>query len=176
MAVGLAGAPASAEAGPRRGGFAPERIIERFDANGDGILEVSELGEGTRAERFAAADTDGDGILTADELRAQMEAMVPPMTGAPGSPEAGWEPGQRRGRGLTLESFVERYDTDGNGTVEVTELGEGPRAERFAAADTDGDGTLSAEEIETFLQSSMRQRMREGGVSGQRGQGPPQQD
>jgi EF hand len=175
MAPALTGVPGSGEAAPRRGGFAPERLIQRFDADGNGVLEVTELGEGQRAERFAAADADGDGILTAEELTAHMQTMAPPTAGAPGSPEADSGPGRRRGRGFTPESFVQQYDTDGNGTVEVTELGEGPRAERFAAADTDGDGTLSAEEIETHFQS-MRQRMREGGFSEQRGQRQRQQD
>ncbi|HEY4105262.1 MAG TPA: EF-hand domain-containing protein, partial [Polyangiaceae bacterium] len=47
----------------------PAAIVKRFDKNGDGVLQVSELPE--RMQKFMAkADTNGDGVLTVDELKA----------------------------------------------------------------------------------------------------------
>src|SRR5262245_41713802 len=44
------------------------------------------------------------------------------------------------------EKFVEHFDKDKNGTVELAELPERKR-ERLGRADVDGDGKLSADEI-----------------------------
>src|SRR5262245_17775734 len=47
----------------------PAKMIEHFDKNGDGKLQVAELPE--RMQKFMSkADTDKDGVLTVAELTA----------------------------------------------------------------------------------------------------------
>jgi hypothetical protein len=50
----------------------PARFIEKFDANADGALQLSELPEHKR-EKFGAADANRDQKLVADELKAHFE-------------------------------------------------------------------------------------------------------
>ena len=59
-----------------KGGFKrmdPARLVEKFDQNKNGTLEVSELPEHKR-ERLAAADTNQDQVLSADEIEAHFRA------------------------------------------------------------------------------------------------------
>jgi hypothetical protein len=57
--------------GRGRGGHVPDpaRMIQRFDANGDGSLQVSEL-PAPMQQRLAADDANHDGVLAVDELAA----------------------------------------------------------------------------------------------------------
>ncbi|MBN1609164.1 MAG: hypothetical protein JW940_21220 [Polyangiaceae bacterium] len=66
LASSKAGAPAGAPKG--RG---PGRLIERFDANNNGKLETSELPPRAR-DRLGGADTNADGVITEQELQATM--------------------------------------------------------------------------------------------------------
>lgn len=70
----------------------PARMVQRFDANGDGALQLAEVPERMR-ERLGSADANGDGTLAVDELNAAMErfrAAHPrgPMGEAPEAPTA----------------------------------------------------------------------------------------
>jgi thiol-disulfide isomerase/thioredoxin len=49
------------------GGQAADRFLERFDENGDGVLELKELNEGAR-RKAAPFDVDGDGRLSRAEM------------------------------------------------------------------------------------------------------------
>ena len=60
------------------------RIIERLDKDGDGQLQVSELGD--KAERLQGADANEDGLLSQDELIQRIESKMAEM--------GGFEPGQ----------------------------------------------------------------------------------
>ncbi|MEL6683031.1 MAG: calcium-binding protein [Pseudomonadota bacterium] len=53
------------------------RMMERFDENGDGILQRSELPErGDRAERmFERADENGDGTISQAEFEAAQDRL-----------------------------------------------------------------------------------------------------
>ncbi|MFO0630809.1 MAG: hypothetical protein U0325_34995 [Polyangiales bacterium] len=64
------------EMGPRGEhgpGWDPSRRLARFDANGNGQVEVNELPERMQ-QRLGAADANRDGVLTAEEMRAFFEA------------------------------------------------------------------------------------------------------
>jgi hypothetical protein len=58
--------------GRGHGPMDPARFTQRFDTNGNGVVEVSELPP-RMAERLGAADTNHDGAISADELRAHWE-------------------------------------------------------------------------------------------------------
>jgi Ca2+-binding EF-hand superfamily protein len=137
------------EDGREARGPMPERLIERLDSDGDGQLTLSELPDDPRAQRLAEADTDGDDTLSLDEIQIFLEANRPNRLGPEG--EAGDRPPRR-------EQMLERLDADGNGTIEVSELPDHPRAQPLAEADTDGDGVLSEDELGAFHEQRVAER------------------
>ena len=101
-----------------------QQMIEKIDTDKSGSISMEEfinLGAG----KMVSADKDGDGILTADEIQAGMEAER-----------------QRR----RLERMTRRLDIDGDGTVTVAELKE-MQAKKFAVLDVNSDGSLSEDEL-----------------------------
>ncbi|MGM0494653.1 MAG: EF-hand domain-containing protein [Armatimonadota bacterium] len=109
-------------------------LLEQHDANGDGLLQRSEIPEGFR-ERIMALDANGDGAVSREELRAAMPQRQRRPEGEVVSPE------ERRAR------MIARLDADGDGRVTIDELPERLR-ERFSGADANGDGVLSVEELQ----------------------------
>jgi Ca2+-binding EF-hand superfamily protein len=87
------------------------------------------------AKNFAAIDTDKDGTVSLDEIRASMK-------------KAGK---QMHDRG------VERFksaDKDNDGTLTKDEAKAMPRvAKNFDAIDTDRDGTVSEKEIHDYMKA-----------------------
>lgn len=59
-----------------------DRAFKAGDANGDGFLDQTESGLDTNL--FARMDTDGDGRLSRDEVRAQAKALVDAVYGRGG--------------------------------------------------------------------------------------------
>ncbi len=118
---------AEAEAGAR--GDHGARMLRHLDTDGSGTLSREEV-VSPEAGRFARADADGDGRLTREELLAAAQARA----------------------AARLEAQVDRMlahlDADDSGDLSEQELSrEGRRAAMFDAADTDGDGELSREEM-----------------------------
>ncbi|NHX28163.1 hypothetical protein HA397_29965, partial [Escherichia coli] len=158
-------------------------MMQRFDADNDGKISRDEF-MAPMLERFAAADADGDGVLSAEEL-----ASVRPM-GQRGE-HMGREHGEYMGRGddddhhggrhmhghgdddygrshmrdhdrMTPEQRADRaqrmldmMDTDGDGALSAEELAAGPSAERaFSRLDADGDGNVTLEEFKAAKRSA----------------------
>ncbi len=98
--------------------------LRRFDENNDGLLTQDELPEEVW-DRISAADTDGDGTISAEELAAYRP-----------------EPPSR-------EDLFARLDADGDGALTEVELP--PELwERLSPADTDGDGGITLDELVAF--------------------------
>jgi hypothetical protein len=117
--------------------------LTRADANNDGIVTREEVLTAADA-RFAQADTNKDGQLSAEERRAAR-----PNGGRRGGAGMG-DGGEMRAR------MLQRYDTDKDGKLSDAER-EAMRAERGgrdrgdggparARADADGDGLVSLAE------------------------------
>lgn len=98
--------------------------IERIDTDKSGTISLEEfasIGMG----KMIAADKDGDGILSTDEVSAAMEA----------------ERKRRR-----EEAMMKRLDVNGDGSITVAEL-QDRMSKQFALLDRNSDGSLSEEEI-----------------------------
>jgi hypothetical protein len=89
-------------------------------------------------ERFDAMDANHDGVVTKDELAAQIEAR---MGDAP--------PPQM------VDRIFARLDTDGDGKATAAEA-EAEAAARFDKLDTNHDGTLSPEERRAGMEHMRR--------------------
>jgi Ca2+-binding EF-hand superfamily protein len=118
-----------------------ERFAEK-DTNKDGALTADEIGE-RMWRHLGVADADKDGRLTRDELdQAFQNGTLRHHTGRGHG---------KRGHGMRAgppspDKFVERFDQDKNGTVELTELPERKR-EWLKTADADNDGAITRDEL-----------------------------
>ena len=147
VVVALVSSVALAERGPKGGG--PDEggamLLQRFDevdANKDGLLTEAEM-QAFRAARFAAADTDGNGSLSVEELSVmQMQQM------------------QDRAAQRSAK-LLKRLDANGDGQLSAEEMAKMERSGKgksgkgkamFERADADGDGMISKAEAEAAAQ------------------------
>lgn len=112
------------------------RMLEKFDVNQDGLISGDEV-QFVLAEKFTAADTDSDGLLTLDEMSAAHE---------------------QRHQERVAEHFAE-LDTDENGFVSLEEFQAGkPQAGRHGA---DSKPKFSGEETSATRQQLHQERVAE---------------
>lgn len=117
-------------------GFDPpnaDSIMEKDDANLDGVLTVDETP--MSEEIFSDADSDSDGQLNTQELEEMLSNGPPPMMG--------------RGMGGTkfdAQSILDAEDTDEAGSISSEEST--LSSEVFSILDTNEDGVISQEELE----------------------------
>ncbi|PWG16212.1 EF-hand domain-containing protein [Salibaculum griseiflavum] len=137
----------SAEARGFGAGHGPKAQMpsfEEMDLDGNGALTAEEMRAAMQARmqaRFEAADTDGDGGLSAEEMTAMMQARM----------------------ANRMERHLDRADENGDGLLQIEEMqamgGKGSRdGAMFDRLDSNGDGTLDAEEF-AALQDRMGGRM-----------------
>lgn len=100
-----------------------EHFIQRFDANKDGVLQLSELPEKLRS-KLVEADTNRDGKLSAEELKAHRESFK-----------------GKKGKGFA------NLDKNGDGVLTKEEVGEHKWA-RISQADANKDGKVTKAELE----------------------------
>ncbi|MEO1199816.1 MAG: hypothetical protein AAFX39_11385 [Pseudomonadota bacterium] len=146
LTTGIAVADAPREM--MRGGF--ERMLGAADADGDGAVTDAEI-DALRAEAFTSMDLDGDGILSDDEIEAARQAAIEAMRNVMAlAPVVGPE--------FMMNFLSERPDpdTNGDGQIDESEFVEA-RGRGFTRIDENGDGDVSAEEIER-VRDHMRDR------------------
>jgi Ca2+-binding EF-hand superfamily protein len=144
----LPAAPAAPRA-PERAGrgdghhrrFSAEGLLERFDANKNGSLELTELPEHKR-EKLGRADANRDGSIARDELAAHW---------------AHKHAGHRRDGRWDPARMLERLDADKNGSLEREELPEHKR-DKFGALDQNADGRVTKEELEQHFEARRAER------------------
>ena len=150
----LAASAALADRGMGKGGMRGEGpgMMQEFDfaavdANKDGKITPEEI-EAWRAADVKAADTDGDGFLSADELTAMHVKRATDRAGA------------------MATEMMSRLDADNDGKLSAAEMAVRPApAGLFDRLDSDNDGALSQEELDAG-----KGRMADG-HGGQRGKG-----
>jgi Ca2+-binding EF-hand superfamily protein len=121
-------------------------------AAADGSLSRAEVEQRAPrlAHHFEAIDADGDGRITAFEIRAWRKSR-----------RGRTEPAAARAR---FDQVFRRADSDGDGVLSRDEAARGlPRlARKFDRIDADGDGRLSLEEVHAWLDTRRRGSLRAG--------------
>lgn len=122
LATGFASTVSAQEAGSREDRRA--EIFSELDQNNDGSISAEEFVN--RPDRFARADVDGNGLLTAKEIAA-----------------VGQDRAERR-----VARMIERLDQNGDGALSQEEI-EARRdpARMFERLDANSDGVVSEEEF-----------------------------
>lgn len=123
VAAALSVAPALGWAVESESFSEPSPFIEQFDADGDGLVSVSEFPGDEMM--FSGLDVDDSGYIDADEA-----PQGPPPHGGPDS-----------------ETMLSEFDIDGDGLLSADEF-PGPQ-DHFNHLDADADGLLSADELAT---------------------------
>lgn len=133
-------------------------IINKSDTNSDSSLSIDELG--VDENQFLALDTNGDSLVTQDEIASAIDSKLSSFNGEMPSKEEfasllselGLEmpepiSKQSNASGDDFSSLImSQYDSDGDSLLsssEVSVLSD----EEFSALDTDTDGSISAEEL-----------------------------
>jgi Ca2+-binding EF-hand superfamily protein len=103
-------------------------LLLRYDANHDGFITKAEMEAGLKAD-FAAADTNADGCLDPEEVRAENQRRLA-QDGAEASPLVDWNLDgcvDMREFSNTVHSYFELADKTKDGKVSQLEL-RGPSA------------------------------------------------
>ncbi len=157
--------PMVAQAGGHKGGG---MHFEKLDTNSDGVVTRVEA-ETAALAAFTKIDADGDGFVTQDELKANHEARRAEMKAkwaekmagkAPRKAKADADPAKMEARKAKMvEKSTERFaaaDTDGDGKWSPAEFMT-QHLEHFAKLDTDGDGNITAAERDA-AKAKMKER------------------
>lgn len=145
---GGGGEDGGGEGGRRR---SPDEMFGQLDTDGDQKLSKEELSESRFAERLMESDTDADGFISLEELTARMAQF-----GGRGDRSGGAERPQRPGaaedesESASNDASEDGSDEEQGGSEEGTTIGLPGLKSIIAGLDQDGDGQLSAEEIEAF--------------------------
>jgi Ca2+-binding EF-hand superfamily protein len=148
FAAGLERKPARPEtpdaAAKRPDGRPPERMFRRLDSNRDGKVTLDEVPE-ERREMFKRllkrAKKEASDGLSRDEFIAALGGGAPPeRPNKPGRPAAGPPAGV-----LARGGLFALFDTDHDHKLSSAEISAAPEA--LKKLDTDGDGSVSAEEL-----------------------------
>ncbi len=152
-----------------------DELMTEMDRNGDGSLSSDELdagmksllpappstvdfaqqhgrtGSGAADDLFAALDADGDGTIGKAELSAVVSGPPPgpPPEGAP--PAGGAAAGASGASGTSSSTSYDPLDTNEDGVVSVPERMAGEAQDLLKAMDTNGDQSISAGEVDSFI-------------------------
>ena len=161
--------------GPGGRGGDPNAMIDRMmenDTNGDGLLTQDEVPE-QMARMLTGADTNGDQAIDRNELAQAMQAVRDNMGGG------GFGGGGFGGRGMggdpeSMTKQVMSADQNGDGVITSKEMNP-QMARMMQGADTNGDGALNAKEVAIYMETA-RQRMQQfRAQGGGRGEADPRE-
>lgn len=128
----------------------PAEIISNKDADGDGSLSIEEFG--TSDKIFSEIDTDGDSLLTNDELQKHFDSKKAEMETLLSSRSALNALSNQSALQLPdVNEMISNRDEDGDGALSTEEFG--APEEIFSEIDTDGDGVINAEELQADMEN-----------------------
>ena len=164
-----------------------EILLSRYDRNRDGVLSLRVPAEvQSEAGNLTALDTDGDQVLTRNELRGYLnlphDAELPFVLGGSGAKKKGTAAPQYRLRSKLDGGFrlqvgtreinfrrtnrnpkqdenrirLQDFDMDSNGSLDATEFANITDKPEFAVVDTDKDEKISVTEFDAFFQQRAR--------------------
>ena len=126
------------------------KILAELDTDGDGSLSADEISKaGKHAKDIFGADANGDGIVTQDELLAditkKMESgMMSPIGMQPPSADD------------MASQIIKEFDTNGDGVLSADELSKaGKKAQNILGADANGDGVVTKDELSADITKKM---------------------
>ena len=152
-----------------------DKLMGDLDTDGNSALSLEESGLSESA--FTAADTDGDGKVSAQELadalaKERAETMAGSATQGAGllgtllsqagvsAPPQGMGQMAPPDEGQMAEDIVSSLDQDGDSALSLDESG--LTEEVFNSLDTDGDGVVSATELAEGLKAEREKMTAEG--------------
>lgn len=135
----------------RKGPPDPAELVKRFDKNGDGQLQVTELPEHMQ-QFMGKADTNNDGVISTDELKAGQEKMRAEHLAKQDTDHDGKvSPEERK---AAFEKFAEerfaKMDKNNDGALSKDEVGD-KRWEHLSVADADKNGSVTKDEIKAAV-------------------------
>ncbi len=131
---------------PVQGAPSPEGFMQRFDKDGNGTVELSELPERLRT-KLAQADTNGDGKLSAEELQAHRGACKGEH-GKEGHHDKSTMGDGRPSDPERRAHMFARLDKNGDGALTADEVGNERFWSHLVQSDANGDGSVTKEELE----------------------------
>lgn len=110
------------------------------DTDGNGQITEAEL-SALATVKFNEADTNGDGFLDIDEIKARSENMAERLAERAQGDERGERMHERMGE--FVERMIERADENDDGKLSLAEVTDARPEIPFERVDTNSDGTIS---------------------------------
>jgi len=122
----------------------PGGFLKSADLNKDGVIDQTEF-QTARDKWFADLDTNQDGFVTADELKAFGDKMHAEWAKKHGDDAAANKPADSK-HGDFSQHILERVDTDKDGKISKAEF-DAEGSKLFAKLDENGDGKIAQNEM-----------------------------
>ncbi len=130
-------------------------IVKNSDTNSDSSLSIDELG--VSEEQFSTLDSDGDGLVTQNEIASAIDSKLSSFDGEMPSKEEFEsliselglqmpEPPTSQQANEFSSMIMSSYDSDGDSLLSASEVSI-LSDEEFSALDTDSDGSISTDEL-----------------------------
>lgn len=119
-----------------------------MDTNGDGVLSPDELAAATES-KFDAADTNKDGVISPEEQAATVGNFKQAQQETYGA--------QTNNKAVQLQNRFDAADANKDGTVSKAEY-EAYYSDRYKKFDKNADGTLDLKEYQTDVENRRKRR------------------
>lgn len=169
------------------------RMFAKTDANGDGSIDKSEFeagpqrsgsaggtdGTSKKDELFAKIDADGDGKLTKDEFKAfdqkissEMQSLMLSLQGAGGPPPSNDDDADGSASAVSGASSSDQTSTVKGKHRHHHHQQAQSVDDLFAKMDSNGDGSVTKDELSSFQSSLLSAQENSGSANGTGGASP----
>ena len=140
-------------------------IVAQNDKDSDSSLSIDELG--VDEEQFSALDSDGDGLVTQDEIASAIDSKLASFDGEMPSkeefasllsdlglemPEPPAKPNENSAMSDDFSSMImSQYDSNSDSSLSSDEVSL-LSSDEFSALDTNSDGTISTDELSSAFE------------------------